>query len=221
MLDYLLLLVFVLILVFNEEKVIVSVVGCIFKSCYELLEVIVVDDGFIDVIVEVVCMQYVGDFCVQFISIFNGGKVNVVNMVLCVLYGQVIVVFDVDIQFELYIIVCLVCWFVDLVIGVVVGNVKVGNCINFIIIWQVLEYIIVQNFECCVLVVFGVIIVVFGVVGVWWCEVLEQFGGFFGDMLVEDQDFIIVIQKVGYKMFFDVEVIVWIEVLDMVCGLVW
>ena len=209
----------VLIPAYNEEKVIAASIRQILASTHRKLRIIVIDDGSTDGTSDVVRTCFASDERVTLTTTQNGGKARAINLGLAHADGDIVVVLDADTQFEPQTISHLVRWFADPTVGAVAGNAKVGNRLNMLTRWQALEYITAQNLERRALAALGCITVVPGAVGAWRREAIVRLGGFPSNTLAEDQDLTIMIQRAGYKVFFDQEAIAWTEAPDTMTGL--
>ena len=131
----------VLIPAFNEERVIERSVRQVLESRDVRLEVIVIDDGSTDGMLEVVHRAFGSDDRVRVLSLTNGGKARALNHGLAVANSDLVVALDADTQFEPTTIARLVRWFgVDERLAAVAGNAKVGYCVNTVTKWLALVY---------------------------------------------------------------------------------
>ena len=89
---------------------------------------------------------------------------------------------------------------VELSIGAVAGNVKVGNEVNMLTRWQAIEYISSQNFDRQAFAHINAITVVPGAIGAFLKKAISDAGGFTTDTLAEDCDLTIRILKAGYAV---------------------
>lgn len=201
----------VLIPAFNEARVIESSVRRVLASEQVELEVIVIDDGSTDGTSDVVHAAFAGEARVRVLTLANGGKAAALNRGMVLAKGDVIVALDADTQFETTTIARLARWFEDEEIGAVAGNAKVGNRVNLVTRWQAVEYVTAQNLERRALTRFDAITVVPGAVGAWRRTALDAVGGYPLDTLAEDQDLTIAIQRVGWRVAYDVEAVAWTE----------
>ena len=201
----------VLIPAFNEARVIESSVRRVLASEQVELEVIVIDDGSTDGTSDVVNAAFSHETRVRVLTLVNGGKAAALNRGMTLAKGDVIVALDADTQFEKMTIARLTRWFEDEEIGAVAGNAKVGNRVNLVTRWQAVEYVTAQNLERRALTRFDAITVVPGAVGAWRRTALDAVGGYPLDTLAEDQDLTIAIQRVGWRVAYDVEAVAWTE----------
>ncbi|WP_019830841.1 glycosyltransferase [Sphingomonas sp. PR090111-T3T-6A] len=201
----------VLIPAFNEARVIESSVRRVLASEEVQLEIIVIDDGSTDGTSDIVTQAFAGEPRVRLLTLTNGGKAAALNRGMTLAKGDVIVALDADTQFEKTTIARLARWFADEEIGAVAGNAKVGNRVNLVTRWQAVEYVTAQNLERRALSRFDAITVVPGAVGAWRRSALDAVGGYPVDTLAEDQDLTIAIQRVGWRVAYDVDAVAWTE----------
>lgn len=201
----------VLIPAFNEERVIVDSVRRVLASENVELEILVIDDGSKDATSAVVREAFANEPRVRLLTLENGGKARALNRGLALVEGDVIIALDADTRFQKDTVALLARWFADPEIGAVAGNAKVGNRFNLVTRWQSVEYVTAQNLERRALTQFDAITVVPGAVGAWRRAALDAVGGYPTDTLAEDQDLTIAIQRVGWRIGYDVEAIAWTE----------
>ena len=201
----------VIVPAYNEERVIVSSLERVLASSYPALQVIVADDGSKDATSELVRQHFGTDPRVTLLTMANGGKASALNRALLQARGEIIIALDADTQFLEDTIPKLVRWFSDPLIGAVAGNARVGNRINLITRWQAIEYVTAQNVERRALDALRAITVVPGAVGAWRREALDAVGGYPEDTLAEDQDLTIAIQRLGWRVAYDVEAVALTE----------
>jgi len=201
----------VLIPAFNEERVIVDSVRRVLASEQVELEILVIDDGSSDATSAVVREAFADEPRVRLLTLENGGKAKALNRGLAMVRGDVIIALDADTRFQKDTVARLARWFADPEIGAVAGNAKVGNRFNLVTRWQSVEYVTAQNLERRALTQFDAITVVPGAVGAWRRSALDGVGGYPTDTLAEDQDLTIAIQRVGWRIGYDVEAVAWTE----------
>jgi cellulose synthase/poly-beta-1,6-N-acetylglucosamine synthase-like glycosyltransferase/peptidoglycan/xylan/chitin deacetylase (PgdA/CDA1 family) len=201
----------VLIPAFNEERVIVDSVRRVLASENVELEILVIDDGSKDATSAVVREAFADEPRVRLLTLENGGKANALNRGLAMVRGDVIIALDADTRFQKNTVAYLARWFDDPEIGAVAGNAKVGNRFNLVTRWQSVEYVTAQNLERRALTQFDAITVVPGAVGAWRRAALDAVGGYPTDTLAEDQDLTIAIQRVGWRIGYDIAAVAWTE----------
>jgi cellulose synthase/poly-beta-1,6-N-acetylglucosamine synthase-like glycosyltransferase len=201
----------VIIPAYNEERVIVDSLRRVLASTYPDLQVIVADDGSKDATSALVREHFGTEPRVTLLTMANGGKASALNRALQHAKGEIIIALDADTQFLEDTISKLVRWFEEPLIGAVAGNARVGNRINLVTRWQAIEYVTAQNVERRALDSLRAITVVPGAVGAWRREALDAVGGYPEDTLAEDQDLTIAIQRLGWRVAYDVEAIALTE----------
>jgi cellulose synthase/poly-beta-1,6-N-acetylglucosamine synthase-like glycosyltransferase/peptidoglycan/xylan/chitin deacetylase (PgdA/CDA1 family)/spore germination protein YaaH len=201
----------VIVPAYNEERVIVSSVTRVLASDYPDFEVIVADDGSHDRTSALVAEHFGEDTRVRLLTLTNGGKAAAINRALAQATGEVIIALDADTQFLPDAISKLVRWFADPKLGAVAGNARVGNRINLVTKWQAIEYVTAQNVERRALDRLGAITVVPGAIGAWRRAALDEAGGYPEDTLAEDQDLTIAIQRLGWKVTYDIDAVALTE----------
>ena len=164
---------------YNEEKILAKTLAALAKTDYPRFEVVAVDDGSSDDTWGVLT-----DFASVWprLRVFrqetNGGKAAAMNCAIAQARGEVIVTLDGDTVFEPQTIGMLARHFADPRIGVVAGQVKVGNRRNLLTAWQSLEYIsgigVTRMAEGLV----GAITVAPGACAAWRKRAIEEAGGY-------------------------------------------
>jgi len=197
----------VLIPAYNEEKVIVRTVRAALNSNYPNLRVIVIDDGSRDRTLEVARAAFVKEEMAGKVLILtkpNAGKAEALN------YGidhigdaELFVGIDADTIIAGDAISRLVPHFVNLNVGAIAGNAKVGNRVNLWTRWQALEYITSQNFERRALDVLGAVSVVPGAIGAWRVSAVREAGCFQHDTVAEDADLTMALLRRGYRVEYE------------------
>ena len=201
----------VIIPAYNEERVIVDSLRHVLASSYPDLQVIVADDGSKDATSALVRAHFGSEPRVTLLTMANGGKASALNRALLQAKGEIIIALDADTQFLEDTIPKLVRWFEDPLIGAVAGNARVGNKVNLVTRWQAIEYVTAQNVERRALDALRAITVVPGAVGAWRRQALDAVDGYPEDTLAEDQDLTIAIQRLGWRVAYDVEAIALTE----------
>ena len=201
----------VIIPAFNEEAVIVASIARVLASDYAAIEIVVADDGSSDRTGALVTQHYGADPRVRLLTLVNGGKAAALNRALRDCASEIVISLDADTQFLPDTISKLVRWFADPAIGAVAGNAQVGNRVNLLTRWQAIEYVTAQNVERRALDSLRAITVVPGAVGAWRRAALDAVGGYPEDTLAEDQDLTIAIQRVGWRVAYDVSAVALTE----------
>jgi cellulose synthase/poly-beta-1,6-N-acetylglucosamine synthase-like glycosyltransferase/peptidoglycan/xylan/chitin deacetylase (PgdA/CDA1 family) len=213
-------LVTVALPVYNEEKVVAKTLAGLARSDYPAFEVVAVDDGSSDDTWGVLT-----DFASVWprLRIFrqevNQGKAAALNRVIAHARGEIIVTLDGDTVFERQTISRLARHFADPRVGVVAGQVKVGNRRNIWTAWQSLEYIsgvcVTRMAEGLV----GAITIAPGACAAWRRRVVLEAGGYSLRTLAEDCNLTLAIQQLGYKVSLDNSAVGWTEAPMTVRGL--
>ena len=201
----------VLIPAYNEAMVIENSIRRVLASEQVNVEVIVLDDGSQDGTSDIVRNAFSAEPRVKLLTLENGGKARALNQGLRIARGDIVIALDADTQFEPLTIARLARWFEDEEIGAIAGNAKVGNRINLVTRWQSVEYVTSQNLERRALASLDAIMVVPGAVGAWRKAALDEVGGYPVDTLAEDQDLTIAIQRMGWRVGYDIEAVAWTE----------
>ena len=201
----------VIIPAYNEAQVIVASITRVLASDYPALQLIIADDGSSDATSALVTEHFGSDARVKLLTMDNGGKASAINRALEHASGEIIISLDADTLFLTDTIRRLERWFGDPRIGAVAGNARVGNQVNLATRWQAIEYVTAQNVERRALDSLRAITVVPGAVGAWRREALDAVGGYPEDTLAEDQDLTIAIQRLGWRVAYDVEAVALTE----------
>jgi cellulose synthase/poly-beta-1,6-N-acetylglucosamine synthase-like glycosyltransferase/peptidoglycan/xylan/chitin deacetylase (PgdA/CDA1 family) len=205
-------LVTVALPVYNEEKVLAKTLGALARTDYPRFEVVAVDDGSSDDTWGVLT-----DYASVWprLRIFrqesNRGKAAALNRAIAEAQGEIIVTLDGDTILEPPAIGKLARHFADPQLGVVAGQVKVGNRRNVVTAWQSLEYMsgicITRMAEGLV----GAITIAPGACAAWRKRSVVEAGGYSSQTLAEDCDLTLSIHKLGYRVVQDNEAIAWTE----------
>ena len=108
---------------------------------------------------------------------------------------------DADTQVDPGAISRLVAHFGDPKVAAVAGNIKVGNRLNLVTLWQSIEYITSQNLDRRAFTYLNAVPVVPGALGAWRRSAVEAVGGFHNDdTLAEDMDLSIRILRAGHRV---------------------
>lgn len=193
-------LVSVLVPAYNEEVNCVRTVERILQSDYKNLEIIFVDDGSKDTTFKIVSEAYEKNSKVKVFTKQNGGKATALNYGITMAKGEYLVCIDADTQLKPNAISELMKLFSDENVGAVAGNVKVGNEINMLTIWQSVEYITSQNFDRRAFDLLNCITVVPGAIGAFRKDAVISAERFSADTLAEDCDITIRLLMKGYKI---------------------
>jgi poly-beta-1,6 N-acetyl-D-glucosamine synthase len=209
----------VVIAAFNEEKVVARTIRAVLANRYELLNIIVVDDGSTDDTSGEVARAFGGHPKVTLMRQENAGKAAALNRGIATASGEIIIALDADTIFSRGTIANLVRHFHDPAVGAVAGNVKVGNRINPLTYWQSIEYVTSQNLDRRAYAVMNSITVVPGAVGAWRRDAVLQAGGYSTDTMAEDMDLTWRIRRAGYRIENESEALGYTEVPDSISAL--
>jgi len=201
----------VVIAAYNEAPVIERTVHSILESAYPALEVVIVDDGSTDDTAAVVHRAFGREPRVRLVSQPNAGKAAALNHAITLARHDVLVAFDADTMCERDTIALLARHFADPAVGAVAGNVKVGNRINALTIWQSVEYITSQNLDRRAFASLNAVTVVPGAVGAWRKPAVLAVGGFVTDTLAEDMDLTFRLRRAGWRTAADTTALGWTE----------
>lgn len=183
---------------YNEERVVGMTVESVLASDYPDFHVIVIDDGSTDGTWAELQTRFASDKRVTLLHQQNGGKSSALNEAFNRAQTEIVVCLDADTTFEPSTIRHLVAPFADSRVGAVAGNIKVGNRINLLTIWQSIEYITNQNFDRSAYAVMNAVPVIPGAVSAWRRSAVISAGGFDADTLAEDCDLTFKIRLLGY-----------------------
>jgi len=201
----------VLIAAYNEAPVIARTIRGILASDYPDFEVIVVDDGSTDGTADIVRAAFAAEPRVRLLVQANGGKSAALNQALAECRHDVLVCFDADTVAEPDTIALLARHFSDPTVAAVAGNVKVGNRINTLTIWQSIEYITSQNLDRRAWASLNAVTVVPGAVGAWRRSMVLEVGGYVSDTLAEDMDLTMRLRRAGWRIAADAGSVAWTE----------
>lgn len=195
----------VLIAAYNEEPVIARTVRSALASDYPDLEVLVVDDGSTDGTAAAVADGFAGEPRVRLLRQANAGKASALSRALAAARGEVLVAFDADTMVAPDAVRLLVRHLEDPQVAAVAGNVKVGNRVNALTIWQSIEYISAQNLDRRANAMLNGVTVVPGAIGAWRRSAVEAMGGFLTDTLAEDMELTWRLRRAGWRIAADEE----------------
>jgi len=129
----------------------------------------------------------------------NGGKASALNTAIELATAEILVCVDADTQISPDAISLLVRHFDSPEIGAVAGNVRVGNTVNLLTVWQSLEYTTAQNVDRRAYALLNAITVVPGAIGAWRRDAVIKAGGYLTDTLAEDMDLTWRLRELGYR----------------------
>jgi len=193
-------LVSIIVPAYNEEITGVKTVENLLRSNYNNFEIIFVDDGSTDKTYELIKASFDGNGKVKIFTKPNSGKAASLNYGISHANGEIMVCIDADTILDTNAVSRLVVPFMDINVGAVGGNVKVGNKINLLTRWQAIEYTTSQNFDRLAYDYINTITVVPGAIGAFRGSALKEIGGFDVDTLAEDCDLTLRMLRAGYRV---------------------
>jgi len=188
----------VIVPAYNEDKVVCRTIRGILESDYLDIRVLVIDDGSTDDTAEEVRRSFANEERLTYVHKENGGKASALNLGISMAETEIVVCCDADTIFARDAIRHLVRQFTDPKVGAIAGNVKVGNRMNPLTVWQSVEYITSQNFDRRAYAALNSVAVIPGAIGAWRKSVVMRAGGYQTDTLAEDADLTFRIRLLGY-----------------------
>jgi poly-beta-1,6 N-acetyl-D-glucosamine synthase len=193
-------LVSIIVPAYNEEITGVKTVENLLRSNYNKFEIIFIDDGSTDKTYELIKARFDGNDKVKIFTKPNSGKAASLNYGISHANGEIMVCIDADTILDTNAVARLVIPFMDVNVGAVGGNVKVGNKKNLLTRWQSIEYTTSQNFDRLAYDYINTITVVPGAIGAFRGSALKEIGGFDVDTLAEDCDLTLRMLRAGYRV---------------------
>lgn len=196
---------------YNEERVLDHTVKAMLASDYKKLSVIIVDDGSTDgthAKANKLARKYKQ---VTALTQPNGGKSSALNFGIQHAKTDIVVCADADTVFDHHAIHNLVRHFKNKQVGAVAGTVKVGNAVNGLAKWQMLEYLISVHVERNAQAYLDAIMIVPGACSAWRRKAILKAGGYSHATLAEDCDLTLTVRKAGYKIVQDNDAIAYTE----------
>lgn len=190
----------VIVPAYNEELSAARTIGNLLKSDYPYFEIIFVDDGSKDQTFINVNTAYGNHPNVRVYTKPNGGKASALNFGISKSSGEFLVCIDADTLLLPDAISKMIPFFIDVNVGAVAGNVRVGNTVNLLTNWQKLEYTTSQNFDRRAFDYVNAILVVPGAIGAFRKTAIEDISGFSTDTLAEDCDLTVRLLRAGYSI---------------------
>jgi len=180
----------------NEENVIERCIEALLEVDYPKKEIIVVDDGSIDLTYDMATK-----FEKRNVKVFRrpraGGKSAALNTGILFAKGEIIVTCDADSLISRRALRMIMRRFEDPMVSAVAGNVEILNRTNLVTKCQALEYIINENIYRRVFDIFGVVPVVPGPLAAFRKSALKEIGFYDRDTITEDFDITVKVLKTG------------------------
>jgi biofilm PGA synthesis N-glycosyltransferase PgaC len=205
-------LVSVLIPAFCEGRVIRRTLSGILALDYPRTEVVVVDDASTDDTVEQI-RDLVESGLVRLIrKTSNEGKAMALNDALPCVNGELVLILDADAYPDRNLLKTLVPHFQSARVGAVTGNPKVANRETFLTKLQIIEFTSIVSLLKRAQRVWGRILTMSGVVGMFRRSALFDVGLFGPEMATEDMDISWKLQKRFYDIRYESRAVVWMQV---------
>ncbi|MGC4897529.1 bifunctional polysaccharide deacetylase/glycosyltransferase family 2 protein [Micromonospora sp. DT31] len=200
----------VIVPVYNEKEGIAAAVSSLATGDHPGgIEVVVVDDGSTDGSADIVAALRLPN--VRIVRKPNGGKPSALNTGVALARHDLIVMVDGDTIFEPDSVRRLVQPFADPRVGVVAGNVKVGNRRGLLAKWQHIEYVIGFNLDRRLYETLRCMPTVPGAIGGFRRQALAQVGGMTDETLAEDTDVTIALGRAGWHIVYEESARAWTE----------
>lgn len=212
-------LVSIIVPAYNEANVITACVRSILETCYEQLEVILVDDGSTDATADLMAAAAAVDGRVTVMRQPNAGKGAALNRGIAASSGAVVMCVDADGIFEKDTVERMLEGFVDDRVGAVCGD---DHPVNLDRVQTRLLAVISHVGTGLVrrsLTVLGCLPIVSGNIGAFRRSVLEAAGGFREDTVGEDLELTWRVHRAGYRVRFQPKALVLAESPSTVQGL--
>ena len=192
-------LVSVIVPCFNEETVIQKAVASVLKLNYPNFEVIVVDDGSLDLTL-MLANGMLKEKRVRVIHQKNQGKAEALNRGIFESYGEFVLCVDADSLIDPDVILNGLPYFEDdPQLGAVAGSVHVGNSTNMLTQFQQLEYVVGMNFHKSAQSFLSAVTIVPGPIGLFRKKFVQEIGGYHSNTFAEDCDLTIRLLIAGYR----------------------
>lgn len=201
----------------NEETVIRRTLAALLESDYPQLEIIVIDDGSEDGTARLA--EAYAERGVRLIRQPKSGKASAVRAGFAAAQHPIVVALDADTLFRPSTVRNLVKPFGSKRVGAVAGNPKVGNRVNMLTWFQVVEYVLTLNLERRAYALLGCVPVVPGAVGAWRRDAVIEVGGFTKATLAEDTDVTLALGRKGYHVTYAPDAVAFTEAPQTLAGL--
>jgi len=197
---------------YNEGKIISETLDAICKISYPHYEIVVVNDGSPDDVLEKV-LPFVQSGRVRLLTnAENQGKALALNDVIGVLNGEVIVILDADAEPEPDILHHLTWHFQHARVGAVTGHPRVKNVKNLLTRIQVMEFTSIIGLLRRSQRIWGRIVTVSGIVTAFRREALYEVEGFCPNMYTEDIDITWKLERRHWDVRYEPRAVVWMQV---------
>ncbi|TAF56379.1 MAG: glycosyltransferase [Sphingobacteriia bacterium] len=203
---------------YNEEVNVVRSLHNLLRCEYPAFDLVFVDDGSTDQTLSLVQAAFGQDPRVKILHKTNGGKASALNLGIAHSNAAYLVCIDADTQLLPDAVGHLMQHFTDPETGAVAGNVKVGNQVNLLTLWQGVEYVSSQQLDRQAFDQWNAITVVPGAIGAFRKSVVLEAGGFTSDTLAEDCDLTVRILRCGYRIRSENKAIAYTEAPEKLNG---
>ncbi len=205
---------------YYEEDSIADALRGLIRIDYPNYEIIVINDGSKDRTVELV-KPFLSDPRVRLLDKqFNEGKAMALNDAIPCARGDLILVMDADTIPEPQVLTVMVQHFKSPNVGAVAGNARVRNRNNWLSQLQAVEFSSVIGLLRRAQRVWGRIMCVSGVCGMFRKDALLQAGMYSPGMATEDIDLTFKLQRNNFDIRYEARALVWMEVPENL-GVLW
>ncbi len=207
-------MVSVIVPCFNEEKVVRAAIDSISKIDYPNFEIIVVDDGSIDLTLDLAKTRE-EKFRTRVVYQENAGKAAALNRGISEAVGEFVFCMDADSLLKPNVLKLGIDYFEHRPgLAAVAGSVVVGNATNFVTLLQKLEYVIGLNFHKTAQSFLSMVTIVPGPIGLFKRSAVLGVGGYHSDTFAEDCDLTMRLLMAGYEIAYCPKMIAVTEAPD-------
>ncbi|MDP2314765.1 MAG: glycosyltransferase family 2 protein [Pseudomonadota bacterium] len=210
----------VIVPAFNEERVLEGTVASLLACDHPDLEILLVDDGSTDgtaALARALAARHPNVRAL--VQPQNGGKSAALNAGIAVATGAHVVTVDADTLLHPTALRRLCAPLLLPGVDAVASNVKVGNRLRWLNIWQSLEYVVGLNLHRRAQAALGCITTIPGAACAFRADALAAVGGFSSDTVVEDTDLTLTLLEAGKRVVFQPAAVAYTESPDTVAGL--